>query len=93
MISENQTFKNKRIHLDGSSFTECVFENCTIIFSGLMGVELVKPQFTECRFEVQGNAKETMRFLASLYKAGTTQLVEDTFDAIRGKNPKGTTLQ
>lgn len=84
MIAEEQVFKNKRIHLDGGSFTNCRFEDCTIVYSGMLGVQLVNPQFQNCRWEFQNAAKETINFMAALYRAGAKDLIEGTFEQIRG---------
>ena len=89
MIAEGQKFVGKRIFLDGSSFTKCRFERCTMIYSGHLGMEMKEPEFVDCRWEIQGPAKETLKFLRALYRAGAKDLVEATFDAVRGVKPKG----
>lgn len=88
MIVENEVFKNKRIHLDGGSFTDCRFEGCTIIYAGMLGVQLVNPQFQGCRWEFQGAARETVNFMGALYRAGAADLIEATFQQIRGQESR-----
>ncbi|HEY1364300.1 MAG TPA: hypothetical protein VGF60_18805 [Xanthobacteraceae bacterium] len=83
MIAEGQVFRDKRIYLDGSSFYQCTFERCTVVYSGTLGFVLESPQFIDCRWEVQGAARETLGFLRALYAGGARDLVEQTFQSIR----------
>src|SRR6476660_2897079 len=85
MIAYDQTFKDTKIFLDGSSFHRCRFERCEVIISGLMGCNLDDPRFVDCQWTVAGPALNAFQLLAALYKAGATDLVEATFDQIRGK--------
>jgi hypothetical protein len=63
MIAENQTFTGKRIQLDGSSFTNCRFNECRLVFNGLVGFELVGSHFQDCRYDFEGPARETIQFM------------------------------
>ena len=83
MIAEGQVFRDKRIYLDGSSFYQCRFERCTVVYAGTLGFVLDNPRFIDCRWEVQGPARETLGFLRALYAAGAHELVEQTFESIR----------
>jgi hypothetical protein len=86
MIAENQTFTDKRIWVDGSSFHNCRFIRCVFVYSGLMGVAIVDPaEVTDCRWEFQGPAKETINFMTAFYQAGSRELIESIFDDIRGR--------
>jgi len=87
MIARNQTFSDVTVHLDGSSFYDCTFERCTVVFSGVLPAVINNPRFVDCRWEAAGPAEMTIRFLTSLYKAGAKDLIERTFEAIRGKLP------
>ena len=87
MIARNQTFSDVTVYLDGSSFYDCTFERCTVVFSGVLPAVLNNPRFVDCRWEAAGPADLTIKFLASLYKAGTKDLIEATFETIRGKSP------
>ena len=88
MFARKQKFENVTIFLDGSSFIECNFENCTLIYSGLLPAALNTSSFNNCRWEVSGAAQNTVGFMADLYRAGAQELIEATFDNIRGKpNP------
>ena len=88
MFARKQKFENVTIFLDGSSFIECTFENCNLIYSGLLPAALNTNSFNNCRWEFSGAAQNTVGFMADLYRAGAQELIEATFDNIRGKpNP------
>ena len=87
MIARNQTFSDVTVYLDGSSFYDCVFERCTVVFSGVLPAVLNNPRFVDCKWVAAGPADTTINFLTSLYKAGAKDLIEATFDTIRGKAP------
>jgi hypothetical protein len=91
MIARNQTFSDVTVYLDGSSFYDCTFERCTVVFSGVLPAVLNNPRFVDCRWAAAGPAETTIGFLTALYKAGAKDLIEATFDTIRGKS-RGTPL-
>jgi hypothetical protein len=93
MIAYDQTFKDAMVYLDGSSFYRCRFERCTIVVTGYTGCQLVDPQFVDCKWTVSGPAQNTLTLLAALYRAGARDLVEATFDTLRGKPGATTPLQ
>ena len=85
MVAYDQTFTDAQIYLDGKSFYRCRFERCTIIITGLMGCVLSDPRFIDCKWTVSGPAQNTLQLLGALYNAGATDLIEGTFNQIRGK--------
>jgi hypothetical protein len=85
MIAYDQTFKDATVYLDGSSFYRCKFERCNVVIHGFMGCTLVDPQFIDCKWTVAGPAENTLQLLSSLYKAGARDLIDATFDSLRGK--------
>jgi hypothetical protein len=88
VIARKQKFKDVTIFLDGSSFIECTFERCTFVYSGLMLVALEDNSFKECKWQFSGSAQNTLAFMGALYGGGLHDLIEATFDNIRGKaNP------
>ncbi|HTV29781.1 MAG TPA: hypothetical protein VMF32_18570 [Xanthobacteraceae bacterium] len=87
MIAYDQVFTEAQIYLDGSSFYRCKFHRCTIVINGLLGCNLVDPHFIDCRWIVSGPAQTTFELLAALYRVGAVDLVERTFDQIRGGQP------
>ena len=66
-------------------FIAARFEKCTIVITGLMGCVLDDPQFNECKWTFSGPAQNTLTLLSALYRAGARDLVEATFDEVRGK--------
>ena len=93
MLARNETFTDMRIVLDGSSFYGCTFRSCVLIYCATLPVVMEGCQYERgCRWQMDRAAKTTLDFLATLYRAGATNLVENTFDVIRGKPPKGTTV-
>jgi hypothetical protein len=85
MIAKNQTFADVTVHLDGSSFYDCTFERCTIVFSSLIPTTLHNPRFVDCRWQAIGPAQLTIEFMSSLYRVGAKDLIEGTFKNIRGE--------
>lgn len=88
MIATDQVFKDTKVYLDGASFTRCRFERCEIVINGFMGCNLVDPLFVDCRWTVNGPAQNTLQLLAALYAAGAKDLIEATFDQLRGNRPQ-----
>ena len=71
----------------------CTFRSCVFIYCASLPVVMEKNHFEgDCRWEFDRAAKSTIGFLATMYRAGATRLVENTFDAIRGVRPQGTHL-
>lgn len=86
MIAYDQVFNDAQIYLDGKSFYRCKFNRCTIIIHGFIGCTLVDPQFIDCKWSVAGPAQTTFELMSALYKAGATDLIEATFNQIRGRS-------
>jgi len=94
MIADKQIFHGKRIQLDGSSFTECVFESCRLHFAGNLGLEMHGCKYNNCTWHLDGAAAEAVKFMAAVYQNGGVALIETTFDQIRGiTNSGGPTFQ
>lgn len=87
MIARNQTFSDITVYLDGSSFYDCTFEKCIVVFSGVLPAVLHNPRFVDCQWQAAGPAETTINFLTALYRAGAKDLIEATFERIRGKAP------
>jgi hypothetical protein len=87
MIAYDQVFSDATVYLDGNSFYRCKFERCTVIINGYMGCTLVDPRFIDCKWKVSGPAENVFALLSGLYQAGATDLIEATFQQIRGGAP------
>ncbi len=94
MIADNTTFKGKSVILDGGSFYNCEFDGCILVFNGLLPVTLEGCSFNNCSWEFSGPARNTVNFMKALYESGATDLIENTFQDIRGEpTGRGPTLQ
>lgn len=90
MIKGTQ-FTRTRVELDNQSYEDCTFTECMIVYAAKGPVTLTNPNFVNCRFVVEGNAADTLTFLAAMYRLAPT-LIEQTFENIRiigGKPPSG----
>lgn len=83
MLAFNKKFKDTVINLDGCTFEGCQFDQCTLIYSGLMPISLQSNAFNDCKWELAGSASNCIAFLAALYHGGARELVEHTFEEIR----------
>jgi len=83
MVATNKTFKKQQIVLDGGSFYNCTFDECELIYSGLMPVFMNGNTLKNCRWRFDGPAINTMAFLTMLYSSGAKDLVEATFSGVR----------
>jgi hypothetical protein len=90
MIARDQEFSDMRIVVDGCAFYGCTFRSCVFIYCASLPVVMENNSFEDgCRWEFDRNARSTLDFLATLYRAGATRLVESIFEAIRGGRPRG----
>ena len=93
MIARDQTFSDMRIVVDGCAFYSCTFHSCVFVYCASLPAVMEDNRFEgNCRWEFDRAAKSTIDFLATMYRAGATRLVENTFDIIRGARPQGTHL-
>lgn len=85
-IVENQKFIEERITLDNKHFKNCIFEKTIMVYSGTGPVGLTGCNFFEAKWQFEGPAQETLKFLAGLYHGageGGKILVETTFNNVR----------
>lgn len=80
---ENQTFENERLVLDGSSFTNCVFRNCQVVYYGTGPIKLHGNKFVDTQVLWGGPAAQTVAILAKMYHGGMKLVVETVIDQIR----------
>jgi hypothetical protein len=83
------------VRLDDVEHEDKEFEGCTIVYAGTGKVLFRRCGFVGCRWAFEGHAAATLKLMAGIYKTpgGGRQLIENTFDQIRGKAVKGPTLQ
>ena len=56
------TYKNTRVQLDNNEFADCIFDGCTMEFSGLGPVSMVGCKFTNVKWELSGAGKYYDKF-------------------------------
>jgi len=61
-LVSKRDFDYELVSTDGKHFCECVFRNCTLLYSG-SEVTFESCQFRDCRFEFSGAAGRTVQFL------------------------------
>ena len=92
MIAKNQKFMGLRISLDGGAFHECTFDGCHLVYSGFLPVTLDECTYRNCEWEFAGPALNTLNFMQGIYAVGATELMENTFQQIRGNTHFGPVL-
>jgi hypothetical protein len=93
MLARNKTFNNMTVVIDGSSFYNCTFNRCKMQFAGLLPGTLEGGTFNDCQWQFAPPASNAIEFMAAIYKLGGAEMIENTFRAIRGDNPKTSTAQ
>ncbi len=63
---ETSVFKSTVIELDDSSFIDCVFEDCELIYSARGPVRLEQCSFVDCKWSFRGAASDTVNFMKAL---------------------------
>jgi hypothetical protein len=91
---EQKKFKNQAVLLDGNSYKTCEFKNCTLVFNGIAAPSLAGNTIDACNWRLDGPAANTLTFLAALYQMGPEmqELVEQTFNTMRGRGNEGITV-
>jgi hypothetical protein len=94
MEHRDETIENKRIVLDGNTYTGCTFRNCYLVFRATEPCTLSVCGFYDCKWVFEGPAQSTIDFLTSVYHEmgeGGRNLVEATFQNVRtrGHRPLG----
>jgi hypothetical protein len=87
MRYEKVNFKDGIVELDDNEFVGCHFEGCELLYSGFRPPLLYGCSFVRVSITFAGAAENTLRFMAELYAtagAEGRQVVEDTFETIRG---------
>lgn len=87
-------FNKQTVVLDGNEFDNCTFEACILEFQGLRPVTLNNNTMNDCQWSFKGPAANAVQFMGALYQSGSSgaQLVEATFNGIRGLAPMPASL-
>ena len=87
MLARNQTFDDMTVVIDGSSFYNCTFNRCKMVYSGLLPATLDGGAFHDCQWEFVPPASNAIAFMSAIYKLGGAEMIENTFRMIRGDKP------
>lgn len=79
----DQTFENKTVELDGNEYTRCLFDRCTLVFSGAAIPTLDGCNFLDCKWTFRDSAQLTLLFLHALYHGGMEDVIEKTIGNIK----------
>ena len=91
---ENREFTNEAVGLDGNTYESCTFTDCELIIGTSAPFTFAENNVSGCRWTLTGAAAMTVNILAELYQQGPElqQLVEQTFESIRGRDYEGITV-
>jgi hypothetical protein len=76
-------FKDQTIVVDGKTFKEAKFIDCTLVYKGGQPPNLVHCTFHGVRFVFDDAAGRTLDYMRHLYHGGFRPVVENTIDNIR----------
>lgn len=82
-VSEPEVIEDKTLVVDDQDFTGTEFRNCVLVYSG-GGISMSKTVQKGCRWRFDGPAGNTLYLMRRLYAEGYVQMMERTFDYIRG---------
>jgi hypothetical protein len=77
-----RTFHTERVQIDDTSFVNCTFDRCNLIYSGSERFGFDGCKFNDCRWGFEGAAAFTIGFLTVMYGA-QPEMIEATFENIR----------
>lgn len=80
-------FRNTRVQLDNINYVNCSFDGCAVVYSGGGPIGLNSCNFTNCRWEFDGPAANTLKFLTLMYKV-QPELIESVFESVRRGGPQ-----
>lgn len=89
MRHKNQSFKNSAVELDDNQFFGCTFQKCKLIYRGGKPPSIADCSFTEISIAFEDYAQNTLVFMTALYHGGFSEIIEATFNNIRGNKKVG----
>lgn len=90
--NRGNTYVESRLTVDGHEYISCRFENCTLVYAGGPLPTMGECVFVNCDWTFEGPAALTVQFMSALYGGGMRELIEHTFDNIRGASAPGVKL-
>ncbi len=91
---EYAKFTNEAISLDGNTYEGCTFTDCELIIGASAPFTFAENNVSGCRWTLTGAAALTVNILTQLYQSGpeTQEIIERTFENIRGRGNEGVTV-
>lgn len=86
ITNKNNVYRNIQVKLYNNAYTNCLFEGCTMEYSGTRPVSMSGCSFNNVKWVFSGPAQNTLQFMRALYHGmddGGKKLIEQTFDNIR----------
>lgn len=82
-VTENQTFQDEAILVDGKQYKNCVFQDVTLIYEGGQLPTFVNCQFRGVDMQFAQAAANTLKFLSGLNKGGFKAAVDSILKGVR----------
>jgi hypothetical protein len=82
--NDHQTYVGKVVRLDDESYTNCRFENCTLVYSGGGLAEFGNNVLINSHFKFDGAAQRTVDFLRAAQYGGLAVFVDEVMQYIKG---------
>jgi hypothetical protein len=90
MEIRDQTYKDVAINIDGTTYKNCTFLCCRLVFSAVAPMSLAENTFIECTWQVTGAAADTVNFLRTAFCQGGLageELTDRMIGVIKGRSP------
>lgn len=81
-MSIGLSYNHQTVALDGETFRDCEFASCRLIYSGGALPLLEGCRFTDCAWEFQHAAADTLDYLKLMWTMGAKTAVQTTIKGI-----------
>lgn len=81
-----EKFGKQKVVIDGETYENCEFTDCTLIYRGGANVKISGCRFDNCKVGMEDAAERTLAMLRAIYHGfGDVgpRMIEDTFNVIR----------
>jgi hypothetical protein len=82
-----KTFENADVGIDGNSFTQCVFKNCRLIYSGGDQANISNCDVVDSPIVFTGAALNTLHFLHGMNSGGFRGQIHSTIVKLSSPEP------
>lgn len=77
---ENQTFSDQAIAVESTTYKNCKFIRCVMIYTGYEKVDFAGNTYEDCRIAFSDFAAATVLTMQNMSKNGFRQTIDDTFE-------------